>query len=928
MALLLSALVAGCGGGGGQDPILGSAGGFASNTKAITTYSFVGFSGFAGVVNEPAKVIAVTVPFGTNVTALVATFTHTGTGVKVGAVAQTSGTTANNFTAPVAYTVTAADGSTATYAVTVTIAPNPAKAITAFSIGGAIGAINEPAKVIAVTMPFGTNVTALVATFTTTGASVKVGAAVQTSGATANNFTAPVAYIVTAADATTATYTVTVTLAPNPAKAITAYSFIGFSGFAGVINEPAKTIAVTLPFATDVTNLIATFTTTGASVRVGATVQTSSATTNNFTAPVAYTVTAADATTATYTVTVTLAPNPAKAITAYSFIGFGGFAGVINEPAKTIAVTLPFGTDVTNLIAAFTTTGTVVRVGAAVQTSTATANNFTAPVAYIVTAADGTTATYTVTVTITAAATKAITAFSFVGFGGFAGVINEPAKTIAVTLPFGTNVTNLVANFTTTGVVVRVGATVQTSGATANNFTGPVAYVVTAADATTATYAVTVTLALNPAKAITAYSFVGFGGFAGVINEPAKTIAVALPFGTDVTNLIAAFTTTGASVKVGATVQTSTATPNNFTAPVAYIVTAADGTTATYTVTVTITAAATKAITAYSFVGFGGFAGLINEAAKTITVNLPVGTDVTNLIATFTSTGVSVKVGATTQTSGATPNNFTAPVTYTVTAADATTAAYIVTVVTNVPNLGAAAPFGGFGGGAGMTNQGILTVITGDIGTTGVSTTMTGFHDSTGDGYTETPLNIGSVTGRIYTAAPPPVIFGPGGPFGGTAATALIANNAAAAALNAYNYLAGLPGGAFAGAGELGGLTLPPGTYTSATSFKITTGDLTLSGTANDIWVFQMGSSLTVGAPGFPRSVTLTGGALAKNVFWQVGSAARIEDRSSMVGTIIGFSGVTISTAGQAQTTTLNGRALGLNASVTMVNTIINVPSP
>jgi hypothetical protein len=280
------------------------------------------------------------------------------------------------------------------------------------------------------------------------------------------------------------------------------------------------------------------------------------------------------------------------------------------------------------------------------------------------------------------------------------------------------------------------------------------------------------------------------------------------------------------------------------------------------------------------------------------------------------------------QTSGATLNNFTGPLAYTVTAADATTAIYTVTVVTNIPNLGAAAPFGGLGGGAGMTNQGILTVITGDIGTTGVSTTMTGFHDSTGDEYIETLLNVGNVTGRIYTAPPPPVIFGAGGPFGGTAATALIANNAAAAALNAYNYLKGLPGGAFAGAGDLGGLTLAPGTYTSATSFQITTGDLTLNGTANDIWVFQMGSSLTVGAPGFPRNVILTGGALANNVFWQVGSAARIENRCNMVGTIIGFSGVTISTAGELQTTTLNGRALGLNASVTVVNTLINVPAP
>jgi hypothetical protein len=133
-------------------------------------------------------------------------------------------------------------------------------------------------------------------------------------------------------------------------------------------------------------------------------VQTSGgAPTNNFTAPQTYRVTAADATFVDYVVTVTIAPNSAKAITAYSFVGFGGFAGTINELAKTIAVTLPSGTAVTALTANFTTTGTVVRIGAAVQTSGgAPANDFTGPVAYTVTAADATTATYTVTVTVSA----------------------------------------------------------------------------------------------------------------------------------------------------------------------------------------------------------------------------------------------------------------------------------------------------------------------------------------------------------------------------------------------------------------------------------------------------------------------------------------------------------------------------------------------
>lgn len=263
------------------------------------------------------------------------------------------------------------------------------------------------------------------------------------------------------------------------------------------------------------------------------------------------------------------------------------------------------------------------------------------------------------------------------------------------------------------------------------------------------------------------------------------------------------------------------------------------------------------------------------------------------------------------------------------------------------PALGAAAPFGGLAGGAaGITNQGTLTVITGaqgqpvSIGTTGASTLITGFHDNSmaytpppaasGCTYTETTLNIGAVNGSINTAAPPPTVACS---HEGTAATFQAAQDGAAAALAAFNDLAGRPAGSDPGAGQLGGLTLAPGTYTSgAGSFLITGSDLTLDaqGNPNAVWVFQMASTLTVGAAGAPRSIILAGGAQPKNVFWQVGSAATINAAGggTMVGTIISSAATTFSTAGNATITTLEGRALALNASVTLVNTVINVPAP
>lgn len=247
-------------------------------------------------------------------------------------------------------------------------------------------------------------------------------------------------------------------------------------------------------------------------------------------------------------------------------------------------------------------------------------------------------------------------------------------------------------------------------------------------------------------------------------------------------------------------------------------------------------------------------------------------------------------------------------------------------------NLGSTSTFGAFGGTAGITNQGINTAINnGNIGTTAVSTGVTGFHDpGTGCTYTETPLNVGAVSGKIYTAAPPPTV---GCPTEGTAATFAIAQQAAADTLTAYNSMVALPPGSDPGAGQLGAHTLAPGVYTAAGgSFLLTGSDLTLDaqGDANAVWVFQMATSLTVGGPGAPRSVILTNGAQAQNVFWQVGSAATINGAGggTMVGTIIAQSGITFSTAGNNAPpfTVLNGRALVLVGPVTMVNTVINVP--
>lgn len=239
-----------------------------------------------------------------------------------------------------------------------------------------------------------------------------------------------------------------------------------------------------------------------------------------------------------------------------------------------------------------------------------------------------------------------------------------------------------------------------------------------------------------------------------------------------------------------------------------------------------------------------------------------------------------------------------------------------------------AAPFGTFGGSAGMTNTGTLTQIRGDIGTIATGTdSVTGFHDTSGDIYTETPANIGAVNGKIFSCTNSTT--GPTST-GTNAASCAVATQARLDAEAAYIALAAKATTADPGE-NLGGLTLPAGVYKTASGkFLIDGSDLTLDGggDANAVFVFQMSTTLTVGASGAPRSIILINGANAKNVFWQVGSAATINPGGggTMVGSILAQQGVAFSTVGSVNILTLNGRALSLIASVTLVNTVINVP--
>lgn len=127
--------------------------------------------------------------------------------------------------------------------------------------------------------------------------------------------------------------------------------------------------------------------------------------------------------------------------------------------------------------------------------------------------------------------------------------------------------------------------------------------------------------------------------------------------------------------------------------------------------------------------------------------------------------------------------------------------------------------------------------------------------------------------------------------------------------------------GATTVAGDIGGQTLSPGLYKSTSSLAVSTADLTLDagGNADATFVFQIASTLTI-ANG--RSIILTGGAQAKNVFWQVGSSATLGTTSVLEGSILALTSITATT-----NAVINGRLLARNGAVTLDDNDITVPS-
>jgi hypothetical protein len=407
---------------------------------------------------------------------------------------------------------------------------------------------------------------------------------------------------------------------------------------------------------------------------------------------------------------------------------------------------------------------------------------------------------------------------------------------------------------------------------------------------------------INTTSAITAFSIPNQTG-TSIINQTTHTIQVRLPSSTNsVTALVPTFTSSaGSSVSVGGVAQISGTTSNNFTAPVSYLVTAANGSTTTYAVTTVVAATNTNSLLTYSLAIPGTntptlIAGTINPTAQTVSVVMPSGTNVTSLGATFTvSTSSILKVGTTDQETGVqgiggnagtagTPNDFTSPVSYTVNNGGLT-ATYKVTVTLATTGsgptpvaLGDAGNFALFSK-TGMSGDSLSSIV-GDVGVNPITSTSitTGFDPLTlsTDG---TYATSGIVTGNVY--AP-----------NFTAPTPAYVIRAEADMMTAYNDAGARTGATTLDSGDLTGLTLPPGTYSSSVSLNLPVNTtLTLNGGPNDVWIIQVTGSLTTGAN---SKVALTGGALAKNIFWRLTESLTTGATSEFNGIVLSGTFITL----------------------------------
>jgi hypothetical protein len=114
--------------------------------------------------------------------------------------------------------------------------------------------------------------------------------------------------------------------------------------------------------------------------------------------------------------------------------------------------------------------------------------------------------------------------------------------------------------------------------------------------------------------------------------------------------------------------------------------------------------------------------------------------------------------------------------------------------------------------------------------------------------------------------------------------------------------------------GNVTGQTLTHGLYMWSTGVVVSAGGVTISGTASDVWIFQIAQNLELANGAI---VTLSGDAQASNIFWQVAGQVTLGTTAALKGIILCQTLIEMQTGA-----TLNGRALAQTAVTLDANTV------
>ncbi|MEL6560203.1 MAG: T9SS type A sorting domain-containing protein [Bacteroidota bacterium] len=628
------------------------------NSGADITLFEIPSAAFSDVEISANKEIIAYVSEEISLTELVVSFgISEGAQITVEGIDQSSGVTSNDFTDVVTYKVTSQADEEKLWKVSVI---RSGADIISFELNEAKFSnvtIKEGDQKINAYVDLDTDITALKALFNlSSGAKATVSGIEQSAGTSVNDFSNLVTYHVTSLAGEEKEWDVVVS---NAGADMSGLDFVNANHQKVTIDQDEMSILVYLSDDSDLTSQVVNYDISeGATVAVEGTVQNNGKTSNNFSNTLTYTVNSLAGEVKNWEVTTFAAGAD---ISAFEFGSVLFASSVIDSDRNLIDVFVPEGTDLSNLVADFTlSTGATATVAGVRQISASTTNDYSGEVKFEIESLAGEIKEWTVNVAIEIAE---ITQFGFEEVSINEITIDRNSRTISATVPAGTNLSALTANFTITrGSSASIAGTAQLSGVTVNNFTNPVSYDITSVIGEVKEWQVIVS---SVAANINSFQLpeVAFSNVS--IDFENHEVLIYVPQNTDLNNLTPEFTISqNAVATIGTLVQESGVSKNNFSNPLIYTITSEIGEKVDWKV---IVKPAGNSILDFEIRDVEFQKVEIDLSADRVLVYIPQEESLNDLVTRFElSEGANTFIENIEQISGTTTNNFTDTVRYVV----------------------------------------------------------------------------------------------------------------------------------------------------------------------------------------------------------------------------------------------------------------------